>query len=206
MPFTEKKIMQISAYTRAKQGTGASRRLRIGGRTPGIVYGGSEQPQLIELDHNPLWFALQKEAFHASVLDLEIDGKIEKVLLRDVQYHPYKQLVLHLDFQRVNEKTRLHMTVPLHFSGAEESDAVKTDGQLVNTVTTEIEVSCMPADLPEFITVDLSTLKKNGVVRLRDIKLPRGVNITKRQLATNAVLANASPAPEEEAPAAEATA
>ena len=140
------------------------------------------------------------------MLDLEIDGKTEKVLLRDVQYHPYKQLVLHLDFQRVNEKTRLHMTVPLHFSGAEESDAVKTEGQLVNTVTTEIEVSCMPADLPEFVTVDLSTLKKNGVVRLRDIKLPRGVNITKRQLATNAVLANASPAPEEEAPAAGATA
>lgn len=194
--------MQISAYARPKQGTGASRRLRISGRTPGIVYGGDQEPQLVELDHNPLWFALQKEAFHSSILDLEIDGKAEKVLLRDVQYHPYKQLVLHVDFQRVNEKTRLHKTVPLHFTGAEESDAVKTERQLVNHVATEIEVTCMPADLPEFVTVDLSKLKKNGVVRLRDVKLPRGVSAIKRLLATNPVLATATAAPEEEAPAA----
>lgn len=190
--------MQISAFTRPKQGTGASRRLRISGRTPGILYGGNQEPQLIELEHNPLWFALQKEAFHSSVLDLEIDGKTEKVLLRDVQYHPYKQLVLHVDFQRVNEKTRLHMTVPLHFNGQEESDAVKVERQLVNHVTTEVEVSCMPSDLPEFIAVDLSKMKKNGVVRLRDIKMPRGVSATKRQLAINPVLASATPAPAEE--------
>lgn len=191
--------MQISAYARPLQGTGASRRLRISGRTPGIVYGGDTAPQLIEIDHNPLWFALQKEAFHASILDLEIDGKTEKVLLRDVQYHPYKQLVLHVDFQRVNEKTRLSATVPLHFTGAEASDAVSVEKQVISHVTTELEVACMPADLPEFITVDLSKLKKNANVRLRDIRLPRGVSAAKRLLAVNPVLASANAAAEEEA-------
>lgn len=191
--------MQISAYARPLQGTGASRRLRISGRTPGIVYGGEAAPQLIEIDHNPLWFALQKEAFHASILDLEIDGKTEKVLLRDVQYHPYKQLVLHVDFQRVNEKTRLTATVPLHFTGAETSDAVSVEKQVISHVATELEVACMPADLPEFITVDLSKLKKNANVRLRDIRLPRGVSAAKRLLAVNPVLASANAAPAEEA-------
>ena len=119
--------MNFVAFERAKQGTGASRRLRISGRTPGIVYGGSAEPQLIEVDHNALWHALKKEAFHSSVLDMELNGKTSKVLLRDVQYHPFKQLVLHIDFQRVDEKTKLHMKVPLHFSGAEESPAVKVD-------------------------------------------------------------------------------
>ncbi|MDO4705507.1 50S ribosomal protein L25/general stress protein Ctc [Allofranklinella schreckenbergeri] len=198
--------MQVVAYARQTQGTGASRRLRNAGRTPGIIYGGSAEPQLIELDHNPLWFALLKEAFHSSVLDMELDGKAQKVLLRDVQYHPYKQLVLHVDFQRVDERTRLHMKVPLHFEGADSAPAVKTDGQVINTVTTEIDVSCMPSDLPEHIVVDLSKLAKNGVLRLRDIKLPRGVSATKRQAALNPVLATATPAPaveEDAAPAAE---
>ncbi|RMX09143.1 50S ribosomal protein L25/general stress protein Ctc [Allofranklinella schreckenbergeri] len=198
--------MQVVAYARQTQGTGASRRLRNAGRTPGIIYGGSAEPQLIELDHNPLWFALLKEAFHSSVLDMELDGKAQKVLLRDVQYHPYKQLVLHVDFQRVDERTRLHMKVPLHFEGADIAPAVKTDGQVINTVTTEIDVSCMPSDLPEHIVVDLSKLAKNGVLRLRDIKLPRGVSATKRQAALNPVLATATPAPaveEDAAPAAE---
>lgn len=196
--------MQVVAYARQTQGTGASRRLRNAGRTPGIIYGGSAEPQLIELDHNPLWFALLKEAFHSSVLDMELDGKAQKVLLRDVQYHPYKQLVLHVDFQRVDERTRLHMKVPLHFEGADSAPAVKTDGQVINTVTTEIDVSCMPSDLPEHIVVDLSKLAKNGVLRLRDIKLPRGVSATKRQAALNPVLATATPAPAVEEDAAQA--
>ncbi|PAT34758.1 50S ribosomal protein L25/general stress protein Ctc [Vandammella animalimorsus] len=197
--------MQVVAFAREKQGTGASRRLRHSGRTPGIIYGGDQEPTMIELDHNPLWFALQKEAFHSSVLDLELDGKTEKVLLRDVQYHPYKQLVLHVDFQRVNARTRLHMKVPVHYEGAEESPAVKVEGQVVSTVTTEIDVTCMPSDLPEFILVNLSKLGKNGVLRLRDIKLPRGVSAVKRLAAINPVLATATAAPavEEDAPAAE---
>ena len=167
--------MQFVAFERALQGTGASRRLRITGKTPGIVYGGTGEPQLIEIDHNALWHALKKEAFHSSVLDMEVAGTTSKVLLRDVQYHPYKQLVLHIDFQRVDAKTKLHMKVPLHFVGAEESPAVKVDKCMINPVLNELDVTCMPADLPEFITVDLSKVVKGSSVHLKDVKLPRGV-------------------------------
>ena len=167
--------MKFVAFERAKQGTGASRRLRIAGRTPGIVYGGTAEPQQIEIDHNALWHALKKEAFHSTILDMEIDGKDSKVLLRDVQMHPFKQLILHIDFQRVDANTRLHMKVPLHYSGDENSPAVKTDGCIANHVVTEIEVLCLPADLPEFIKVDLSGLKKGASLHLADIALPKGV-------------------------------
>ncbi|MBV5292834.1 MAG: 50S ribosomal protein L25/general stress protein Ctc [Curvibacter lanceolatus] len=168
--------MKFVAFERAKQGTGASRRLRITGRTPGIVYGGEgKEPQLIELDHNALWHALKKEAFHASILDMELNGQEGKVLLRDVQYHPFKQLVLHIDFQRVDAKTRLSMKVPLHYSGEEESPAVKADKCLINHVVSELEVACLPADLPEFIAVDLKDLKKGVSLHLNDIQLPKGV-------------------------------
>ena len=193
--------MKFVAFERAKQGTGASRRLRISGKTPGIVYGGDTQPQLIEIDHNALWHALKKEAFHASVLEMEIGGAVSKVLLRDVQYHPFRQLVQHIDFQRVDAKTRMTMKVPVHFKGEEESEAVKIDLNLVNHVTTELELNCLPSDLPEFIEVDLSGLKKNGTVTLKDIKLPRGVKWVSHGKA-NPVLASAvTPAAEEEAPA-----
>ena len=167
--------MKFVAFERSKQGTGASRRLRISGRTPGIVYGGSAEPLAIELDHNALWHALKKEAFHASVLDMELGGAEHKVLLRDVQMHPYKQLILHVDFQRVDATTKLHMKVPLHFSGDENSPAVKTDGCIANHVVTEIEVLCLPSDLPEFIAVDLSGLKKGASLHLADVVLPKGV-------------------------------
>ena len=167
--------MKFVAFERAKQGTGASRRLRITGRTPGIVYGGTGEAQLIELDHNSLWHALKKEAFHASVLDMEVAGKESKVLLRDVQMHPYKQLVLHIDFQRVEANTKLHMKVPMHFSGQEESAAFKLDHCLITHVLNEIDISCLPADLPEFIAVDLTGLKKGTSLFLSDIKLPNGV-------------------------------
>jgi large subunit ribosomal protein L25 len=167
--------MKFVAFERAKNGTGASRRLRITGRTPGIVYGGNTEPLLIELDHNALWYTLKKEAFHATILDMEISGKESKVLLRDVQYHPYKQQVMHVDFQRVDASTKLTMKVPLHFGGQETSPAVKADGCLINLVITELEVSCLPSQLPEFIAVDLSNLKKGTSLHLEDIKLPEGV-------------------------------
>ena len=109
--------MKVVAFERAKQGTGASRRLRNAGKAPGIIYGGTAEPQLIELDHNALWHALKKEAFHSSVLQLEVAGKTSQVVLRDVQYHPYKQQVLHVDFQRVSATEKLHFKVPLHFLG-----------------------------------------------------------------------------------------
>jgi large subunit ribosomal protein L25 len=168
--------MKFVAFERTKQGTGASRRLRITGRTPGIVYGGkAHEPQSIELDHNALWHALKKEAFHASILEMEFNGQSSKVLLRDVQYHPFKQLVLHIDFQRVEADTMLHMKVPLHYSGQENSPAVKADACLVNPVITELEIACLPADLPEFIAVDLSNLKKGHSLHVNEITLPKGV-------------------------------
>ena len=168
--------MNFDAFERAKLGTGASRRLRITGRTPGIVYGGAVAPLQIEIDHNALWHALKKEAFHSTVLDMEIDGQASKVLLRDVQMHRFKQLILHIDFQRVDATTKLHMKVPLHFSGDENSPAVKTEGCIANHVITEIEVLCLPSDLPEFIAVDLSGLKKGHSLHLADITLPKGVS------------------------------
>jgi large subunit ribosomal protein L25 len=167
--------MKFVAFERAKQGTGASRRLRNSGRTPGIVYGGTGEPLLIELDHNALWHTIKKEAFHASVLDMELAGAETKVLLRDVQMHPYKQLILHIDFQRVDANTKMHMKVPLHFKGQEESSAFKVDHCLITHVLNEINVTCLPADLPEFIEVDLTGLKKGTSFHLSDVKLPTGV-------------------------------
>ena len=199
--------MKFVAFERAKQGTGASRRLRNTGKTPGIVYGGEGQPQLIELDHNALWHALKKEAFHSSILEMDLGGKSAKVLLRDVQFHPFKQLVLHIDFQRVDAKTRLTMKVPLHYSGEEESQAVKFEQCLVNHVVNELQVSCLPADLPEFIEVDLKGLKKGTSLHLNDITLPKGVTAVVRGNATNPVLVSVvTPAEEAPEPAAAAPA
>ena len=169
--------MQFVAFERSKQGTGASRRLRNTGRAPGIVFGGNAAPAMIELDHNALWHALKKEAFHASILDMEFNGKVEKVLLRDVQYHPFKPLVLHVDFQRVDEKTRLRKKVPLHFVGAEESPAVKNDKCLINHVATEIEIECLATQLPEHIEVDLSKVEKGATIHTGDLKLPKNVKV-----------------------------
>lgn len=189
--------MNVVAFARAKQGTGASRRLRNSGRTPGIIYGGEAEPQLVELDHNNLWYALKKEAFHASVLEMDLDGAKSQVLLRNVQYHPFKQLVLHVDFQRVDANTVLTMKVPVHFSGAEESPAVKVDKCMVTPIVTEIEVRCMPKDLPEFIAVDLSKLEKGATFHLNDVVLPKGVKLVAQNNA--AMVSVAAPAAAEEA-------
>jgi len=197
--------MKFTAFERAKQGTGASRRLRNTGRTPGIVYGGAAEPALIEIDHNALWHAIKKEAFHSSVLDMDVGGTEHKVLLRDVQMHPFKQLILHIDFQRVDANTKLHMKVPLHFSGDENSPAVKTDGCIANHVITEIEVLCLPTDLPEFIAVDLSGLKKGSSLHLNDIALPKGVSaVTHGKNNPVVVSVVVIAAPVEAAPAADA--
>ncbi|MBU1359112.1 MAG: 50S ribosomal protein L25/general stress protein Ctc [Gammaproteobacteria bacterium] len=184
--------MKFVAFERAKQGTGASRRLRISGKTPGIVYGGEGKPQLIELDHNALWHALKKEAFHSSILEMELGGSTSKVLLRDVQYHPFRQLVQHIDFQRVDARTRMTVKVPLHYTGEEESVAVKIDHNLVNHVMTELEISCLPADLPEFIEVDLSGLTNTATIHVNDIKLPKGVKFVSHGK-NNPVLVSAVP-------------
>ena len=184
--------MKVVATTRSAQGTGASRRLRNAGKTTGIVYGGEAAPQMIELDHNALWHALKKEAFHSSILDLEVAGQSQQVLLRDVQYHPFKQLVLHVDFQRVDAKKKLHTKVPLHFLNAEVSPAVKLSSAIVSHVATEIEVECLPAALPEFLEVDLSKIEAGQSIHAKDIALPKGVALTAHVDAENPVIASAT--------------
>ncbi|HMS05493.1 MAG TPA: 50S ribosomal protein L25/general stress protein Ctc [Burkholderiaceae bacterium] len=199
--------MKFVAFERNTQGTGASRRLRNAGKAPGIVYGGASKPQQIEIDHNALWHALKKEAFHASILEMELGGNVSKVLLRDVQYHPYKPQVIHIDFQRVDANTRLTMKVPLHYKGEADSEAVKLEHCLVNHVVNELQVKCLPADLPEFIEIDLSGLKKGSSLHLEDIKLPKGVTAVTHGKKNPVLVSVAAPAAEEEAaPAAAAPA
>jgi large subunit ribosomal protein L25 len=172
--------MKFVAFERAKQGTGASRRLRITGRTPGIVYGGSAEPLLVELDHNALWHALKM--------------------------HPFKQLILHIDFQRVEANTKLSMKVPLHFNGEENSPAVKVDACLVNHVVTDLEVACLPADLPEFIAVDLSGLVKGKSLHAADLTMPKGVTVVTHGKANPVIVAVVAPVEEVAAPVAAAPA
>jgi len=193
--------MQFNAFERNKQGTGASRRLRNSGRAPGIVYGGTAAPALIEIDHNELWYALKKEAFHGAVLEMNLGGAVQKVLLRDVQYHPYKPQVLHIDFQRVDANTKLTLKVPLHFNGEENSSAVKIDKCLVTRITNEVEITCLPADIPEFIAVDLSALTKGQTVHASDLSLPKGVAIAAHGKVNPVIVSVSTPAVEE-APAA----
>jgi large subunit ribosomal protein L25 len=169
--------MKVVAFNRELQGTGASRRLRKAGQTPGIIYGGAAAPALIAVDGNALWHALKKEAFHGSVLDLEIEGQTQQVLLRDFQMHAYKQLVLHVDFQRVDASQKITTKVALHFVNAEVSPAVKLGGAIVSHVLNELEVSCLPGQLPEFITVDLSQLETGASIHVSQLTLPEGVTV-----------------------------
>jgi large subunit ribosomal protein L25 len=189
-------MMKFVAFERNKQGTGASRRLRNTGRTPGVVYGGSAAASQIELDHNALWHALKKEAFHASILEMELAGQSQQVLLRDVQYHPFKQLVLHVDFQRVDAKTRLHKKVPLHFVNADNSPAVKGDKCLVNHVMTEIEIECLATALPEHITVDLGNMTKGSSIHVKDLVMPEGIKVVTHGRPNQTVVSVVEPEPE----------
>jgi large subunit ribosomal protein L25 len=172
--------MKVVATIRQAQGTGASRRLRHQGKVPGILYGGRSEAVNIELDHNPLFHSLKREKFHASVLEMELDGCSERVLLRDFQMHPYRPLVLHIDFQRVAEDQKIHVRVPLHFVGGENSPAVKESGAIIGHVRSDLDISCLPRDLPEFIEVDLSHLTAQDTVHVRDLKLPAGVSAALR--------------------------
>jgi large subunit ribosomal protein L25 len=188
----EESNMKVVAFERSKQGTGASRRLRNSGKTPGIVYGGAADVQLVELDHNALWHALKKEVFHSSILELEVAGKSQQVLLRDVQYHPFKQYVLHVDFQRVDANKKLHTKVPLHFMNQETNPAVKLSGAVISHVVTELEVECLPADLPEFLEIDLAKIEAGQTMHAKDIVLPKGVSLTIAVDAENPVVASAT--------------
>ena len=200
---------EFTAYPRTQEGRGASRRMRRGGKAPGIVYGGAGAPEPIELDHNALFHALRNEAFHASILTMKLNGGATKVLLRDVQMHPFKNEILHVDFQRVDENRRIHMKVPLHFKNGEISPAVKLSGAIVSHVTNELDVSCLPKDLPEFIEVDLATLDVGHSIHVSALTLPAGVSVVVRGKVDPVVAAAVVPkahVEEEEAAAAEAAA
>jgi large subunit ribosomal protein L25 len=165
----------IKAESRKGQGTGASRRLRRADKVPGIVYGAGKPATVIELDHNDLFHKLKLEAFHASVLDMDIDGTAEQVLLRDVQMHAWKKNVLHVDFQRVAADRKIHMKVPIHFVNEEVSPGVKQSGGIASHIINELDITCLPKDLPEFIEVDLKDLAAGHTLHLSQVKLPEGV-------------------------------
>jgi large subunit ribosomal protein L25 len=184
--------MKFNATARSVQGSSASRRLRHAGRVPAIVYGAGSQPLNIEVDHNEIYHALRKEEFHSSILDMQVEGgKNEQVLLRAVQWHAYKQQVLHIDFQRVDASKPLHTKVPLHFINAEGSPAVKLSSAIISHVLTEIEVSCLPGDLPKFVEVDLTNLAGGASLHLSDVQLPKGVTYIPHGGDANPVLVSA---------------
>lgn len=195
--------IEITARKREAQGTGASRRLRMMGRVPGILYGGDKPPVSIELDHKDLLQNLRNEKFHASILSLDLDGAREQVLLRAVNMHPYKLQVQHVDFQRVQKDKKIHMKVPLHFVNAEKSPGVKEQGGVVNHVMNELDITCFPDDLPEYIEVDLSGLTVGHSLHLRDLSLPKGVEpaVSKDENPVVATVVIPAIAAEEEAPA-----
>jgi len=169
--------LEVSATSRTLQGKGASRRLRHAGVVPGILYGGSKPAESIEIQHKGLWFQLKSEAFHASILTMELDGIKQQVLLRDVQMHPWRQLILHVDFQRVAQDQEVTMRVPLHFKNADQAQVVKFGGAIVSHIMNEIEVACLPKFLPEFIAVDLSQITVGHSVHMSDLQLPEGVRL-----------------------------
>ncbi|MDH5710674.1 MAG: 50S ribosomal protein L25/general stress protein Ctc [Gammaproteobacteria bacterium] len=169
--------IELNATLRDDMGKGASRRLRHVGKLPGIVYGAGKDPVNITLVQKDVQYVLPQEAFFSQVLSLNLDGKKQDVLLRDLQHHPYKQDIMHIDFLRVDAKTAVHVHVPLHFIGEETAPGVKTEGGAVSHVIMEVEVECLPKDIPEFIEVDLSGMHLNDILHLSDLKLPKGVEV-----------------------------
>ena len=182
--------IEVIAFKRDAQGSSASRRLRHAGKVPGIVYGGAAAPLQIELDHNALYHALRKEAFHSSVLVLTVDGNKESVLLRDTQWHPYKQQVLHVDFQRVDKDHKIHVKVPLHFMNAETAPGVKLGGGKPHHIVNELDVECLPGSLPEFIEVDMGALEVGHAIHANDLKLPGGVELVAHLKTENPAVAS----------------
>lgn len=169
--------IEVTAFPRALQGTGASRRLRTSGRVPGVIYGANKPAQAIELDHNALQRHLKMEAFHASILDMTIDGQKEPVLLRDFQMHPWRPMVQHVDFQRIDKNKKIYMNVPLHFINADAAPGVKLGGGVVQHAMNEVEIQCLPDDLPEFIEIDLKDMEIDDSIHVADLNLPKGVEL-----------------------------
>ncbi|MBW7860494.1 MAG: 50S ribosomal protein L25/general stress protein Ctc [Rhodocyclaceae bacterium] len=169
--------IEFNASKRDEQGTGASRRLRRAGKLPGIIYGAGQDATPITLDHNELYHLMRKEAFHASVLSVVVDGAKQTVVLRDAQWHPFKPQVLHIDFQRVAADQKMHLKVPLHFVNGDISPAVKLGGGMISHIINEVDIACLPKDLPEFIEVDLKDLQADDSIHVSGLKLPAGVEI-----------------------------
>jgi len=179
------KTHEIKAESRKDEGKGASRRLRRAAFVPAVVYGAGQDPQSIQIEHNTILLAAKHEWFFSSVLDLNIDGKVQKVLVRDWQKHPFKLQMLHMDFLRINENEVVRVNVPLHFLNQESSPAGKTGGVVISHNLTEVEVSCLPKDLPEFIELDLGALKEGDIIHLSELKLPENVEIPALHLGEN---------------------
>ena len=171
------KSQVIKAHQRIDQGKGASRRLRRAGLVPAIIYGGEQPATNIQLDHEKVWLAQAHEWFYSSILHLDIDGSQQRVLLRDLQRHPYKRVIMHIDFQRVNENEKLTASVPLHFIHADQSPAGKTRGVVITHELNEVQVFCLPKYLPAYIEVDLHSLEVGQVIHLSDLALPQGVEL-----------------------------
>ena len=199
--------IEISARTREVQGTGPARRLRAAGKVPGILYGGEQGPVNLELDHKDLLANLRNEKFHASILTLQLNGTKEQVLLRAVNMHPYKLQVQHVDFQRVSKDKKIYMKVPLHFVNEQNSPGVKEQGGVVSHVLNDLEIVCFPDDLPEFLEVDLGNLTVGHSLHVRDVTLPKGVELALSKTENPVVATVTIPSlvtEEEEAAAAEA--
>jgi large subunit ribosomal protein L25 len=173
---------KITATGRSDEGKGASRRLRHAAQIPAIVYGGHADPKSIQLEHEKTWQASQNEWFYSSILSLELDGKVERVLLRDMQRHPYRQQIMHLDFQRVSENEAIRVAVPLHFLNEDTSPAGKAADVAVTHELNEVVVSCLPKDLPEYLEIDLGQIKVGDTIHLSQIKLPEGVEVPELKL------------------------
>lgn len=171
---------KLSATSRKDEGKGASRRLRHAARIPAIIYGGDAKPQSIQLEHEKTWLASQNDWFYASIISLDVDGKVQQVLLRDMQRHPFRQVIMHLDFQRVKANEAIRTRVPLHFLNIEESPAGKTADVSVTSEMNDVEISCLPGDLPEFIEVDLGNIEVGDTVTLSSVKLPKGVELVQK--------------------------
>ncbi len=168
----------LNAEIREDVGKGASRRLRHQGKIPAVIYGGKKDPATLTLEHEPLRHAADSEAFYSSILEIKVaDGRKQKVVVRDVQHHPYKAQIMHLDFLRVSAQEILRMSVPIHYTGEELSEAGKASGVVIQHLVTEVEIAALPANLPEYLDVDLSELEIGDVVMLSDIKMPEGVEI-----------------------------
>lgn len=182
--------IEINATKRDAKGTGASRRLRRAGAVPGVIYGGGKDAIAIELNYKELFLQFRHEAFHASILNLNLDGKKENVLLRDFQMHPVRNTIQHVDFQRVSETEKIHVKVPFHFINADVAPGVKLGGGIVAHILTEADVSCLAKNLPEFIEVDLANLEAGQSIHLSQIKLPSGVEFVQLAHGDDAAVAS----------------